>query len=81
MATDKDPPLYLHVTATTQDILDQAVAKINELIDEAQNPAPHPPQHQSFRQQPGVPAGGPPVMHPIPYDLVEIRGLRSRHTF
>ncbi|KAI9234616.1 MAG: hypothetical protein BYD32DRAFT_464241 [Podila humilis] len=60
MATDKDPPLYLHVTATTQDILDQAVAKINELIDEAQNPAPQPPQHQSFRQQPGVSAGGPP---------------------
>ncbi|KAG0089707.1 hypothetical protein BGZ93_009719 [Podila epicladia] len=60
MATEKDPPLYLHVTATSQDILDEAVAKINELIDEAQNPAPQPPQHQSFRQQPGVPSGGPP---------------------
>ncbi|KAF9302806.1 hypothetical protein BGZ74_004826 [Mortierella antarctica] len=59
MATDKDPPLYLHVTATSQDILDEAVAKINELIDEAQNPAPQPPQHQSFRQQPGAPSGGP----------------------
>ncbi|KAF9313036.1 hypothetical protein BG003_005675 [Podila horticola] len=60
MATDKDPPLYLHVTATTQDILDEAVAKINELIEEAQNPAPPLQQHQSFRQQPGVLSGGPP---------------------
>ncbi|KAG0016186.1 hypothetical protein BGZ81_011358 [Podila clonocystis] len=65
MATDKDPPLYLHVTATTQDILDEAVAKINELIDEAQNPVLQPPQHQSFRQQPGVPSGGPPRYQPL----------------
>lgn len=81
MATDKDPPLYLHVTATSQDILDEAVAKINELIDEAQNPAPQPSQHQSFRQQPGAPSGGPSVMHPTRYDRVDIREPRSQQTF
>ncbi|KAG8826425.1 hypothetical protein FRC17_008259 [Serendipita sp. 399] len=31
-ATEKDPPLYLHVSATTQEILDKAVKRINELI-------------------------------------------------
>ncbi|KAI0634872.1 hypothetical protein C8Q77DRAFT_1054455 [Trametes polyzona] len=32
-ATDKDPPLYLHISATSQEMLDKAVAKINELIN------------------------------------------------
>ncbi|KAG8757945.1 hypothetical protein FRC14_001128 [Serendipita sp. 396] len=31
-ATEKDPPLYLHVSATTQEILDKAVKRVNELI-------------------------------------------------
>jgi hypothetical protein len=31
-ATEKDPPLYLHITATTPDILQQAIDKVNELI-------------------------------------------------
>ncbi|PVF95247.1 eukaryotic type KH-domain (KH-domain type I) [Serendipita vermifera] len=31
-ATEKDPPLYLHISATTQEILDKAVKRINELI-------------------------------------------------
>lgn len=31
-ATEKDPPLYLHLSATTQEILDKAVEKVNELI-------------------------------------------------
>ena len=31
-ATDKDPPLYLHISATTQEILQKAIDKINELI-------------------------------------------------
>lgn len=31
-ATEKDPPLYLHISATTQEILDKAIVKVNELI-------------------------------------------------
>ncbi|KIJ29117.1 hypothetical protein M422DRAFT_188940 [Sphaerobolus stellatus SS14] len=31
-ATEKDPPLYLHITAATKDALDKAMDKINELI-------------------------------------------------
>ncbi|KAG0210909.1 hypothetical protein BGX28_008746 [Mortierella sp. GBA30] len=59
LATEKDPPLYLHVTALTQDALDLAVKKINELIEEAQNPAPLPPQRESF-YPPSRTGGGPP---------------------
>ncbi|ORX57879.1 hypothetical protein BCR36DRAFT_318864 [Piromyces finnis] len=33
LATPKDPPLYLHVAAETQEILDNAVKKIQEIID------------------------------------------------
>ena len=31
-ATDRDPPLYLHISANTKEQLDKAVAKVNELI-------------------------------------------------
>ena len=31
-ATEKDPPLYLHISATSKEMLDKAVAKINELM-------------------------------------------------
>ncbi|KAI0694964.1 hypothetical protein BC835DRAFT_1348319 [Cytidiella melzeri] len=31
-ATDKDPPLYLHISATTKEILQRATDKVNELI-------------------------------------------------
>ncbi|KAH9939843.1 eukaryotic type KH-domain type I [Amylocystis lapponica] len=31
-ATEKDPPLYLHLSATTPEILDKAIEKVNELI-------------------------------------------------
>jgi len=31
-ATEKDPPLYIHISARTKEALDNAVAKINELI-------------------------------------------------
>ncbi|KAA1473012.1 eukaryotic type KH-domain (KH-domain type I) [Dentipellis sp. KUC8613] len=31
-ATEKDPPLYLHIAATTPDILQKAIDKVNELI-------------------------------------------------
>ena len=32
-ATDRDPPLYLHIAANTQEILEKATAKVRELID------------------------------------------------
>jgi hypothetical protein len=31
-ATEKDPPLYLHIAATTPEILQNAIDKVNELI-------------------------------------------------
>lgn len=31
-ATEKDPPLYLHIAATTPEILQQAIDRVNELI-------------------------------------------------
>ena len=32
-ATDKDPPLYLHIAANTEDVLQHAIDKVRELID------------------------------------------------
>lgn len=32
-ATDRDPPLYLHIAANTQEILEDAIGKVRELID------------------------------------------------
>ncbi|THU93891.1 hypothetical protein K435DRAFT_182116 [Dendrothele bispora CBS 962.96] len=31
-ATEKDPPLYLHIMASTRDVLQKAIDKVNELI-------------------------------------------------
>jgi hypothetical protein len=32
-ATEKDPPLYLHITAATQEILQKAIDKVDELMN------------------------------------------------
>ncbi|KAI8084185.1 uncharacterized protein B0P05DRAFT_534491 [Gilbertella persicaria] len=40
LANDREPPLYLHITAPTKAALDKAVAKIEELIETAQVPQP-----------------------------------------
>ncbi|KAI0747010.1 hypothetical protein C8Q80DRAFT_1178811 [Daedaleopsis nitida] len=32
-ATDRDPPLYLHISATSQEMLDKATKKVNDLIN------------------------------------------------
>jgi hypothetical protein len=32
-ATEKDPPLYLHISAATQESLNKAIEKVNELIN------------------------------------------------
>lgn len=31
-ATEKDPPLYLHIMAPTREVLDKAIAKVQELL-------------------------------------------------
>ncbi|KAF9898000.1 hypothetical protein BX616_004640, partial [Lobosporangium transversale] len=78
MATEKDPPLYLHVTAVSQEILDAAVRKINELIEEAQNPPPLPSQRESF--QPGPRFHGGPPRHQTFHARVAI-GIESDRMF
>ncbi|KAL7310153.1 hypothetical protein PS15m_009685 [Mucor circinelloides] len=47
LASDREPPLYLHITAPDKKSLDKAVAKIEELIETAQVPVPgsgYPPR-------------------------------------
>ncbi|CEP07413.1 hypothetical protein [Parasitella parasitica] len=47
LASDREPPLYLHITAPDKESLDKAIAKIEELIETAQVPAPgsgYPPR-------------------------------------
>ncbi|KAI8968209.1 hypothetical protein BDF20DRAFT_894982 [Mycotypha africana] len=53
LATEKEPPLYLHVTASDQESLDKAVAKIEELIETAQVPTPSTftPHHRGERDR------------------------------
>lgn len=49
MASDREPPLYLHITAPDKKSLDKAVAKIEELIETAQVPVPgsgYPPREE-----------------------------------
>lgn len=42
-AHDRDPPLYLHLTATSQEILDKGIAKVNELIEQDLGPLTEAP--------------------------------------
>lgn len=37
-ATDKDPALYLHISATTKDILQKGIDKVNELLSQDLGP-------------------------------------------
>ncbi|CAO3649781.1 unnamed protein product [Mucor hiemalis] len=49
LASDKEPPLYLHITASNRESLVKAIAKIEELIETAQVPAPgtgYPPREE-----------------------------------
>ncbi|KAG2231743.1 hypothetical protein INT48_007463, partial [Thamnidium elegans] len=49
LASDKEPPLYLHITASSKQSLDKAIAKIEELIETAQVPLPgsgYPPREE-----------------------------------
>ncbi|OAD66805.1 hypothetical protein PHYBLDRAFT_118893 [Phycomyces blakesleeanus NRRL 1555(-)] len=51
LPTDKEPPLYLHVTASTQESLDKALAQIDNLIKTATVPLPgtgYPPRERKF---------------------------------
>ncbi|KAI8598178.1 hypothetical protein EDD21DRAFT_309762 [Dissophora ornata] len=79
-ATEKDPPLYLHITALTQEALDQAVKKVNELIEEAQNLVQLPPQRESF--QPGSRSyPGPPVRSILGKDFRLTCGIYRHQSF
>lgn len=49
LASDKEPPLYLHITASSKQSLDKAIAKIEELIETSQVPLPgtgYPPREE-----------------------------------
>ncbi|ORZ13983.1 hypothetical protein BCR42DRAFT_417787 [Absidia repens] len=50
LATEKEPPLYLFISAANQESLDQAVSKINELIETATVPTPGPPLNHRHDQ-------------------------------
>ncbi|GJJ74827.1 hypothetical protein EMPS_07185 [Entomortierella parvispora] len=64
LATEKDPPLYLHVAALAQEELDMAVAKINELI--AEPPEQQAPQRDSHPQRDYPPRDSyPPSSRPF----------------
>ncbi|KAK9469862.1 hypothetical protein V1512DRAFT_201457 [Lipomyces arxii] len=55
MATEADPPLYLHVTSLTQEGLDKAVKIIEDLM--AQDNKPPPPRQSDPGQSNGPPTG------------------------
>ena len=42
LATDTEPPLYLHISATTKESLEKAVVMIEDMIQNATVPAPTP---------------------------------------
>ncbi|CAH7687465.1 hypothetical protein BY996DRAFT_4601163 [Phakopsora pachyrhizi] len=42
-ANDRDPPLYLHLTANSQEILDKGIKKVNELIEQDLGPLTEAP--------------------------------------
>ncbi|KAI8331177.1 hypothetical protein BC941DRAFT_360708 [Chlamydoabsidia padenii] len=52
LATEKEPPLYLFISADTQESLDKAVAKVNELIETAKVPTSAPPYGASQQRRP-----------------------------
>ncbi|KAF9586521.1 hypothetical protein BGW38_003207 [Lunasporangiospora selenospora] len=87
LATEKDPPLYLHVSALTQEALDLAVSRVNELIEgDGQASAALPPQQQAFQPHSRMPHGhghghghGPPRHYGF-HDRVEI-GMESDRMF
>ncbi|KAJ3340141.1 hypothetical protein HDU93_007366 [Gonapodya sp. JEL0774] len=49
---DKEPPLYLHITATTQEALDKAVEKVQEFIDAGFGPAQAESQPSGYGDYP-----------------------------
>lgn len=49
LATEAEPPLYLHISATTKESLEKAVAMIEDMIQNATLPAPTP--HPAERRE------------------------------
>lgn len=77
MANDRDPPLYLHLTATTQEVLDKGIAKVNELIDQDLGPLTEQPfTHQRRERQPRERQKWPE--HKIEIGLESLRNFNVR---
>jgi len=43
LATDKDPPLYLHLSAKTEEMIKLAIVEIKNLLEQADAPVHTPP--------------------------------------
>ncbi|RKO83907.1 hypothetical protein BDK51DRAFT_22099, partial [Blyttiomyces helicus] len=56
-ATEKDPPLYLHVSAPTEESLKEALAQIDDLIEQANAPPPPPEMERRSSMGPGRDSG------------------------
>jgi hypothetical protein len=52
LATEKDPPLYLHITATTQESLDKAIAMVQDLIDKDLGPLTETGRYRDREREP-----------------------------
>ncbi|KAH9821786.1 hypothetical protein DFH28DRAFT_1104187 [Melampsora americana] len=77
MANDRDPPLYLHLTATTQEVLDKGIAKVNELIDQDLGPLTEQAfTHQRRERQPRERQKWPE--HKIEIGLESLRNFNVR---
>ncbi|TPX57113.1 hypothetical protein PhCBS80983_g04077 [Powellomyces hirtus] len=72
LATEKEPPLYLHVSAATQKALDAAIAAIEELINSV------PPPFEDRRHS--GPDRGPPISRPLFSEKVYI-GIEADRMF
>ncbi|KAI9000218.1 hypothetical protein BC832DRAFT_144040 [Gaertneriomyces semiglobifer] len=74
LATDKDPPLYLHVSATSKEALDAAVNAIDELINQP------PPSLEDRRPSGGHggPGGRPIFQAKVPVDIDADRMFNTR---
>jgi hypothetical protein len=73
-ATEKDPPLYLHISATTQEILDKAIKRVNDLIASDLGPLVEDRRKEFTKERVSVRMGEPTEPH---YSFRE-NGLKRR---
>ncbi|KAJ3193240.1 Checkpoint kinase 2 [Irineochytrium annulatum] len=74
MATEKDPPLYLHISAINEDILEKAIKKIEELIEQAHIA----PQGSSTGGYTGVPRGYASAKYFIDFEPDRFFNVRAK---